>query len=393
MKVVTENDSATSYSLAVSRGDTLHVVWERFWDFTPDTIGKDVYWRWAKDTVWGPVVNLSNGHWIGQRGTLDPSIVADTFGAIHLASRYLTNPWSLHYLRREGGVWRDTSFDYDGALPQLTVDGLGQVHLVYTRPYSVFYRKRDTTGVWGSEELVSDSLVWASGPTVVVGRDNRPRVIYYGNKSGLDPGRVYFSERMPAGNWRGPDLISPSSDTERSRLPSVAVDSLNRLWVAWDYTDSSILSRFRQVMGRRHDGVNWDSLTILTDTALHCYNASLSERAWNGGADVVWEWLKMPEDSAVIMYGWWPFSPSGVEQGPVVPSPFYRLPFSVVPNPFVSYAVVLGHAKERFSLYDVSGRKVGVYQGNRVGLGLSAGIYFLKPEGDNAKPLRIVKLR
>jgi len=69
------------------------------------------------------------------------------------------------------------------------------------------------------------------------------------------------------------------------------------------------------------------------------------------------------------------------------------LPLSVAPNPFVSFATLPGHEKEQFALYDVSGRKVGIYKGDRIGVGLSTGIYFLKPEGQDAKPLRIVKLR
>jgi len=64
-----------------------------------------------------------------------------------------------------------------------------------------------------------------------------------------------------------------------------------------------------------------------------------------------------------------------------------------IPNPFVSFARVPGHASDRFALYDISGRKVGIYKGDRIGVGLSAGIYFLKPEGKDSKPLRIVKLR
>ena len=63
------------------------------------------------------------------------------------------------------------------------------------------------------------------------------------------------------------------------------------------------------------------------------------------------------------------------------------------PNPFVSFATVPGHEREAFSLYDVSGRKVGTYQGDRVGEGLRAGVYFLRPEGRDAKPVRIVKVR
>jgi hypothetical protein len=63
------------------------------------------------------------------------------------------------------------------------------------------------------------------------------------------------------------------------------------------------------------------------------------------------------------------------------------------PNPFTSFASVLGHEADRFSLYDISGRRVGTYKGDRVGEGLSPGVYFLRPESGDTKPLRIVKVR
>ena len=63
------------------------------------------------------------------------------------------------------------------------------------------------------------------------------------------------------------------------------------------------------------------------------------------------------------------------------------------PNPFTSFATVPGHSSERFTLYDISGRRVGIFKGDRIGLGLSAGVYFLRPSDMNAKPIRIVKLR
>jgi hypothetical protein len=63
------------------------------------------------------------------------------------------------------------------------------------------------------------------------------------------------------------------------------------------------------------------------------------------------------------------------------------------PNPFTSFATLPGHEAERFSLYDISGRKVGTYKGNRVGEGLAPGVYFLRQEGKDAVSLRIVKIR
>jgi hypothetical protein len=127
------------------------------------------------------------------------------------------------------------------------------------------------------------------------------------------------------------------------------------------------------------------------------------------GSDSTYSWT-VPEtysdDCFVMLWAYqnatgWDFSDShfrirngnGVEQGNGAPFSVSRLPYRVAPNPFVSFATLPGHEKESFALYDVSGRKVGVYKGDRIGVGLSTGIYFLKPEGKDAKPLRVVKLR
>jgi len=67
--------------------------------------------------------------------------------------------------------------------------------------------------------------------------------------------------------------------------------------------------------------------------------------------------------------------------------------YGVFPNPFTSFASVPGHSSERFALYDISGRKIGTYKGDRIGEGLAAGVYFLKPEGREGKPVRVVKVR
>jgi len=64
----------------------------------------------------------------------------------------------------------------------------------------------------------------------------------------------------------------------------------------------------------------------------------------------------------------------------------------LMPNPFASFTTLPGHSSERFALYDISDRKVGVWKGDRIGEGLPAGVYFVAPMGGMAKPLRIVKL-
>jgi hypothetical protein len=79
-------------------------------------------------------------------------------------------------------------------------------------------------------------------------------------------------------------------------------------------------------------------------------------------------------------------------------SVFPHLESSIVPgearrHAFTSFATLPGHEAERFSLYDVSGRKVGTYRGDRVGEGLGPGVYFLRSSDSQAKPVRVVKVR
>jgi hypothetical protein len=70
-----------------------------------------------------------------------------------------------------------------------------------------------------------------------------------------------------------------------------------------------------------------------------------------------------------------------------------EVPLKVAPDPFISFTTLPGHFAESFALFDISGRKVGTYKGDRIGKGLAPGVYFIRPEGGDAKPLRVVKVR
>jgi len=73
--------------------------------------------------------------------------------------------------------------------------------------------------------------------------------------------------------------------------------------------------------------------------------------------------------------------------------PPYASGLTVSPNPFTSFTSILGHSSFRFALYDVSGRKMGTYKGDRIGEGLGPGVYFIRRDDPDFKPLRIVKVR
>jgi hypothetical protein len=63
------------------------------------------------------------------------------------------------------------------------------------------------------------------------------------------------------------------------------------------------------------------------------------------------------------------------------------------PNPFSSFATVPGYETERFALYDIAGRRVGTYKGERIGMDLRPGVYFIRALEGKAGLARIVKIR
>ena len=63
------------------------------------------------------------------------------------------------------------------------------------------------------------------------------------------------------------------------------------------------------------------------------------------------------------------------------------------PNPFTSFATIPGHERESFVVYDIMGRKVGTYTGNRIGGELAPGVYFFRGLDTVSTPVRFVKVR
>ena len=86
-------------------------------------------------------------------------------------------------------------------------------------------------------------------------------------------------------------------------------------------------------------------------------------------------------------------TPSGVEETGGQEFRINGQCLKATPNPFVSFATIPGHERETFALYDISGRQVGTFRGDRVGEGLEPGVYFLRPEGRDGKTTRVVKIR
>jgi photosystem II stability/assembly factor-like uncharacterized protein len=88
----------------------------------------------------------------------------------------------------------------------------------------------------------------------------------------------------------------------------------------------------------------------------------------------------------------WQFE-AGVAERPVTGDGRITDVLEAWPRPFVSYCRIVGHERDRFSVFDHSGRLVSVAGGDRIGAGLAAGVYFARGIEPNTAPVRIVKTR
>jgi hypothetical protein len=228
----------------------------------------------------------------------------------------------------------------------------------------------------------------------------------------------YHREAMP-GDWEAsarivarPDSVGQAAllyaeyDSTNSSQPNAVVLFGNMVGAGWyvagsinggiggyaAYGDTVIYLRVRVQGGTAFAeySPNGSSWTVLHDGAFpsHWVSGVCAANLEDMGATP--QTPPMP-----ATYDWFHLTAlTGVEETAEVRGQRLEVRLTAKPNPFTTFATLPGHEAERFSLYDVSGRLVGTYKGDRIGEGLAPGVYFLNGMGNaGAAPVRIVKVR
>ena len=385
---LTNNPDSSKFPAVAAAGDDVHIVWI---DHRSNTYS--IYYKRSSDQgiSWSPEVRLSDN-------TANSSLptVWSAGPEVHSVwEDWRGSKTQVYYKHSSDGgtTWSSnsslTSDTLNNVSPSVSSSG-SNVHVVWSKRSSVinpgwvyYMHSTDHGTTWTQGIHLPDDTtrtdnpsIWASGSSVHA---------VWTNWSSYE---IYFKRSTDQGSTWSPDARL-TYDPSVSENPSVVVSGSN-VHVVWDdWRDGSGNYEIYYKCSTDGGGL-WTPDTRLTYDPNWSYCPSFT--CSDSMLHVVWTDIRsnyVPK----IYYKRNPTGNSGVEELSSSHLPPYASRFTVSPNPFTSFATLPGHGREFFALYDISGRRVGVYRGDRIGEGLSPGVYFLKLDGKVAKPFRVVKFR
>jgi len=310
------------------------------------------------------------------------------------------------------------------------------VHLVWSDQrdgtWKVYYKRSTDSGLtWSQDIRLSDTTGWASSPSVSASGDY-VHVVWNDGRDGND--EIYTKRSTDRGITWSPDTRL-TQDPAMSLWPSIWASGtdVHTAWVDERYGNREIFYKHST-----DEGIPWSPDTSLTYGVNYSDKPSITSTdmnvhiVWNTDSDIFYKrstdrgatWspdLLLPDIAGVSDFPFIALSGAMVHvvwvdmrDGPQQNTEIYykrnptgngvenlngsgkKIAYNRIiptPNPFISFATIPGHSSDRFVLYDISGRKVGTYRGDRIGEGLTAGVYFLRKEGREGGPVRVVKVR
>lgn len=288
--------------------------------------------------------------------------------------------------------------------PKITTDGLGGAIITWEdfrsgSNFDIYAQGINATGsvVWTANGVGVCTNTSAQASPAIANDDNNGAIIIWGDfrNGNID---IYAQRLNSSGTalWlaNGIGIVTQTAQ-QYNRL--ISEDGQGGALICWNDDRNGTDDVFAQ----RVDGngnILWSSAGVLINdpTALDDQDwANAISDGRRGGAFLVWEDYRNFSTTYVDIYANRvdSFGIVGIKEKTDISGEMSDERLRVVPNPFVSYTTIPGQEREGFALYDISGRQVGIYRGDRIGEGLPAGVYFAKPANKNDKPVRIVKVR
>jgi len=400
-RLTTDSASSQNPSIAVS-GSNVHLVWQDRRDGN-----WEIYYKRSPDggSTWNADIRLT----ADTMASCTPSIsVLDSMVHVVWHSNWSGTSNKVSYKRStDGGVsWspdsclmRSQSFFNQSMGPSIGSWG-SSVHLVFREGPDttriIYMRSSDRGFTWSpctvlaSYILPPDVEMWYSVPSLAVA-DSLVHVVYlyniFSGAYGWEYSLEYRRSLDGGSTWsdRGWLCGRNLAAFPRDLTAGGCASGLNVHVVWFDFLDRNEEIYYR---GSYDRGTTWGPEMRLTHDGASSMYPSIEAQ----GSKVHVVWAEYQDGNYEIYYKRNPTGNSGVEES-TSSAPISHFPFSICPNPFVSFSSVPGHERDRFALYDISGRRVGTYRGDRIGEGLRAGVYFVRALEGKAGPVRIVKVR
>ncbi|MBY9000141.1 MAG: hypothetical protein KGD64_04445 [Candidatus Heimdallarchaeota archaeon] len=248
-----------------------------------------------------------------------PSLAIDTLGNVHVVWSDLTNydgsgtDFDVFYKRWEASTssWTTTevvSTESTGysVYPNIAVDSTGNAHIAWfdASDYAssgwdsdIFYKRWDaSSSSWTTTEVVStESTDWSGYPSLTVDSEGNVHISWEDDTdyagSGTDKDIFYKQWEASTTSWKITEIVSTES-TGISQLPSLAVDTLGDVYIAWeDWTDYSGVGTDQDIFYKQWNAStsSWTTTEVVSTESTN--NSTYTSLAVDtlGNIHVAWE--------------------------------------------------------------------------------------------------------
>lgn len=362
-------------SIAVS-DSTVHLVWVDYSNFY-------LYYKRSSDGgfSWSSDTSLIAG------GPDKPSL---SVSGSNVNLVYEAGDMILYKHSSDNGLsWSSISHvslgDSIAAYPCIATSG-SKVHVVWEDDrfsnWDIFYRQSPDGGAtWNPEVRLTSASGSATSPAIAVS-DSLIHVVWRDTRNMSND--IYYKRSTDGGNSWSADSLLTTGQWDRG-MPSVAASGSNVHVAWWDGRDNNFRIFYKH---STNSGATWSSDTCLAYGSNDSRNPSIAVSGpyvhvvWQDDRDGNWE----------IYYKRNPTGNLGVAVDSKLSFP-HTSPLRALPNPFISFTSAPNHDHDFFELYDITGRVVGTYRGDRIGSNVPPGVYFLKAYSKNSSLLRVVKVQ
>ncbi len=264
-------------SLAVDIFGNVHIAWHDATDYAGAGTDQDIFYKYwdASSSSWTTTELVSTESTDRSRF---PSLAVDIFGNVHIAWYDAEFDWDIFYKRwnASSSSWTTTELVSTEStafsrFPSLAVDIFGNVHIAWSddtdyagsgTDNDIFYKRWDaTTSTWITTEVVStQSADNSDSPSLAVDSLGNVHIAWvdYTDYAGSGTDNDIFYKRWDAttSTWITTEVVSTES-VDWSTNPSLAVDSAGDVHITWDdETDYAGAGEDNDIFYKR-----WDATT------------------------------------------------------------------------------------------------------------------------------------